>query len=410
VGPWRNGSAPASQTGDESSTLSGSTIRATERPGRSRVAQSVARGPHKPQVAGSSPVPASTFESRAPGAGSSPKAASQGSTPWRGALLRALGALEAVTLLPLACQVRSLDAARGGLPERQWGWLLTSGPGHTGAGSIPALSAWKVRHVVCQALPKSVAGNSVDGFESLTFRLPLWPNWQRRRVQVAEVGGSNPPSGTQSALAQRQEARPRGGRQCGFESRGRYGRIAQLEERLSYKQSVGGSSPSATTDLGVSRVAPATAPGQAGTGSGVARHPPGPRPVAQPVEQLTFNQRVAGSRPAGPTRSPEAQLAEQRTVNAWDAGSSPAGRALRPWRWERALLGLGGSVRIRPAAPHSSRACAVEGPRAGCSTSGASSRECSARRDPLPQRPREEVTAVISVLVAIAVTIAVTLF
>src|SRR6185437_909931 len=89
-------------------------------------------------------------------------------------------------------------------------------------------------------------------------------------------------------------------------ARSSFGRIAQLEERLSYKQSVGGSSPSATTrrwpvaqsveqrpdkarvagstpagptDLGCRRVAPATAPGQAGTGSGVARHPPGPSRV-----------------------------------------------------------------------------------------------------------------------------------
>lgn len=55
-----------------------------------------------------------------------------------------------------------------------------------------------------------------------------------------------------------------------------------------------------------------------------------PTPVAQLVEQRTFNPKVAGSSPAGSTKFTSAcsSTAEQRTHNPLVAGSNPAGRTI----------------------------------------------------------------------------------
>lgn len=119
-------------------------------------------------------------ESRAPGAGRPPNPALQGSTPWRGAGLRPLGGAGPVkpwpSGMPGSIPGRStwrVARAAMGLVANQW---PGSPPAQVRTLHSPQDRSWKVRHVACRALSKSVAGDTVEGSTPLPSA-PARPGW-----------------------------------------------------------------------------------------------------------------------------------------------------------------------------------------------------------------------------------------
>ena len=105
-----------------------------------------------------------------------------------------------------------------------------------------------------------------------------------------------------------------------------HGRIAQLGERLSYKQEVAGSTPALPTPRARRRIAQAAerlSDMQEAAGSTPA--PPTPCGRSSAVERSSETRGGAGSIPAGHTFGFVAQQEEPPTLNRCGAGSTPAG-------------------------------------------------------------------------------------